>query len=82
MRVHQISIENHRYDTAAAVHSAAVVMRAEDGYRTSFLCEIPDTGDIDQAALDAALLDDAIRQARRMPEIRSGREPLDLGPYG
>ena len=78
MRISRITIENHQYDAAAAVHSAAVIMGSEDGLRTSFHCEIHDDPDIDTGALDAALVEDAIRQARRMPEIRSGREEFDL----
>ena len=43
-------------------------------------CAIPnaDTPEARIAQIKDALVDDAIRQIRRMPEIRSGSEPLNI----
>ncbi len=43
-------------------------------------CAIPkaDTSEARISQIKDALVDDAIRQIRRMPEVRSGAEPLNL----
>ena len=75
MLVTDIEITDYRYCTRYARHQANVGVSLKNRFITLF-CQLDLPSDTDDAARARAFVDDALRQLRRMPEIRSGRASL------
>lgn len=76
MYVNNVSIEHQVWDDARKTHTASVVLEFDDCRLSSFLCSAPVGKEAGKNLLDATLLEDAARQARRMPELRSNPDEL------
>ena len=81
MHVLDIIVEDCHFDPAQSRYVACVTFEQEEGQRSCFLCTVipPQdfteitTKDYAKPRIAAAMIDDAKRQAMRMPELRSGR---------
>ncbi|MEY8842400.1 hypothetical protein AB9K41_25495, partial [Cribrihabitans sp. XS_ASV171] len=75
MQITRIEITETRYCRDRAEHRASLRLSLPDRVVTLF-CALDLPPDIAPAQRDRALMADALRQMRRMPEFRSGRIPL------
>ncbi|RME17232.1 MAG: hypothetical protein D6801_03885 [Alphaproteobacteria bacterium] len=85
MRIRHVEVFGLHHDSEAGVYRASLSLEvAADGGargdRLHFLCsaDLPATAPRDIVV--QALLDDALRQARRMPGFRRGEEPIEIDP--
>ncbi|WP_432448125.1 hypothetical protein [Aliiroseovarius marinus] len=88
MRVTDVEISETVFNAQAGAHFAQVVLRLSDAAGNL----VSDGYYLSRAAMDEhaepmtirkALIDDALRQARRMPEYRNGRQELSMdADYG
>lgn len=75
MLVTDIEITDYRYCARRARHQANVGVTLKNRFITLF-CQLDLPSDTDDTTRARAFVDDALRQLRRMPEIRSGRAAL------
>ena len=81
MHVLDIIIEDCRFDQAQSRYVGCVIFEQDSGQRSSFFCAVNPphgftevtTREYEAPRIEAAMIDDAKRQAMRMPELRSGR---------
>lgn len=79
MHVTDIQISNPTYRQTLG-DLTAVVSFSGDARDVQMLCHAPAESDESQGGSRLALIRDAIRQLRRMPEIRTGREEVSFAP--
>ena len=77
MVVTDIEITNYRYCPRSARHVANVCVTLKDRV-VDLLCTIDMPGEEARVTRNAALVTEALRQLRRLPEVRSGREDLSF----
>lgn len=79
MLIKSVEIDHYRYSPEGSRHAARVRMTLRDRVVTTF-CQVIGGAEMDTAARAEALVRDALRQLRRMPEFRSGGTSLELAP--
>ena len=77
MLVTDIEITHYRYCPTRARHLANVCMTLKDRI-VSMACALDLPADTPNAPRAAAFVQDAIRQLKRMPELRSGQARLEF----
>ncbi len=77
MLVTDIEINNYQYCQRSARHLASVCVTLRNQIVTLF-CQIDLPADETPKARAAALVGEALRQLRRMPELRSGHRTLEF----
>ncbi|GHG81884.1 hypothetical protein [Pseudodonghicola xiamenensis] len=77
MQITDIEIYDHFPDAAQGLHRAHVGVAFADRFVTLF-CTIGLPVATSEKDRDAALIDEALRQLRRMPECRSGQISIEL----
>lgn len=75
MQILDIEMSDHAFDAARGRHSANVGLVFADHF-VSIFCSLALPDGTGTKARDFALLNDALRQLRRMPEFRTGRVKL------
>ncbi len=76
MRVNHIEINNQRHDAVKSIHCAEVIVQSTtQRQQLTASCDDSYTDTVD---IRRALIADALRQIRRMPEYRSGNTRLEL----
>lgn len=80
MRVTNIDVNDQRFD--GTTHTASVSMELQSGDRAPvnvhFLCRADQEADCPSTLVLYDLLQDALRQARRMPGFRVGEEDIQV----
>ena len=79
MHVTEIQISNPMYRQTLG-ELTAVVSLSDETRDVRMLCAVPAQEDSPKAEGRLALIKDALRQLRRMPEIRTGREQVSFAP--
>lgn len=81
MKIKRISLENVAVSPHSGAHVATVMLQVDKKsltLRASALPDTSDTGDKQRDVVTRALVQDALRQVRRMPEYRNGFEPITV----
>ncbi|MDK3017647.1 hypothetical protein [Pseudodonghicola flavimaris] len=79
MLITDVVFSDHRYLSEVGCHQAAVGLIAGPR-RATFFCTVALAETVPEALRDAALLREAMRQLRRMPEFRTGAVQVALVP--
>ncbi len=79
MHVTEIQITNPTYRQSLGQLSAVVSLSAESRDVRLF-CEVPAAAERREGEGRSALIREALRQIRRMPELRAGLEKLSFAP--
>ncbi|MEP2531512.1 hypothetical protein [Shimia sp.] len=79
MHVTDIQISNPTYRQSLGELSAVVSLSA-DARDVRVLCNVESQPEEEPTKGRLALIRDALRQLRRMPELRAGREELSFAP--
>ncbi|CUH52659.1 hypothetical protein SAMN04488037_11510 [Shimia marina] len=79
MHVTDIQISNPTYRQTLGEFSAMVSLSC-DARDVRLLCNVPAEEEQSKGARRLAFIRDALRQLRRMPEIRTGREEVSFAP--
>lgn len=79
MQINRIEIEHINQDPLSDMAAGMVALETQAGCVT-VLCRVPKRLCITAGALHRRLATEALRQARRMPEYRSGQDQLTVAP--
>ena len=79
MHVVDIQISNPTYRQSLGELSAMVSLHG-DARDIRLLCQVPAAPEKQEGEGRTALIREALRQLRRMPELRAGRETLSFAP--
>lgn len=80
MLVTDIKITRYQYCSESARHMASVGVSLKNQFVTLF-CQLDLPENESPAARASAFVGEALRQLRRMPEYRSGRDTLQLADH-
>ncbi len=79
MKIERISLENVAVSPHSGAHVATVLLQGDEGSLSLRASAMPTTilGDLTEAAIvTRALVQDALRQVRRMPEFRNAPQAV------
>ena len=77
MKILQLNIDGLTYAAEPGVYRAIVLVRTEDS-SLSLSSTAPFAPDAPEEQIRTALIRDALRQIRRMPEYRSGQKSIEI----
>ncbi len=83
MKVTKIEITRQRFNSTKALHEGLVTLKSvlphgERAVWVQFLCTTPHKADCARSVVVHGLIEDALRQARRMPGFRRNEEPIEI----
>ncbi len=83
MRVTKIEITRQRFNSARSLHEGLVTLKSalphsDRSIWVQFLCTTPHEADCPRSVVVHDLIEDALRQAHRMPGFRRNEEPIEI----